>query len=58
MRAKPQPDVPHIALFQVKLAHKVEFATAISSSACKYFTLPDPITSVKTVEAGVIGYAE
>jgi hypothetical protein len=39
----------------VKLAHNTELATAISSSACKNFTFPDQITSLRTVEAGVIG---
>jgi len=55
--AKPQPEVPHIALLPVKLAHRTAFATAISSSACKNVTFFELITSLKTVEAGVIGYA-
>ncbi|MBT3852625.1 hypothetical protein HOF65_01035 [bacterium] len=34
IKANHQPDVPVIALAQVKLAHNAELITAISSSFC------------------------
>ena len=58
IRANHHQLVHTILLDHVKEAHKVELTTAISSSACKYFTFHESIISDNIVLAGVIGYAE
>jgi len=55
IRANHPPEVPTIALFHVKLAPRADIETDISSSACRYGTLPSFITSTKILDAGVIG---